>query len=119
MALQKNKVKFGLNKVHFAKITSWSDEGFCSSDITTLVVNSPEIAHLAFGHCASLSTVIIGSTVKTIKKEAFRSCNALSSILMADSGWTDDSGNSIATSTTADKKTALTTTNLSKVLKHP
>ena len=27
MALQKNKVKFGLNKVHFAKITSWSDEG--------------------------------------------------------------------------------------------
>ena len=27
MALQNNKVKFGLNKVHFAKITSWSDEG--------------------------------------------------------------------------------------------
>ena len=27
MALQKNKVKFGLNKVHFAKITSWSNEG--------------------------------------------------------------------------------------------
>ena len=27
MALQKNKVKFGLNKVHFAKITAWSDEG--------------------------------------------------------------------------------------------
>ena len=27
MALQKNKVKFGLNKVHWAKITAWSDEG--------------------------------------------------------------------------------------------
>ncbi len=27
MALQKNKVKFGLNKVHFAKITAWSEEG--------------------------------------------------------------------------------------------
>ena len=27
MALQKNKVKFGLNKVRFAKITSWSNEG--------------------------------------------------------------------------------------------
>ena len=27
MALQKNKVKFGLNKVHYAKITAWSDEG--------------------------------------------------------------------------------------------
>ena len=27
MALQKNKVKFGLNKVHFSKITSWSNEG--------------------------------------------------------------------------------------------
>ena len=26
MALQKNKVKFGLNKVHWAKITAWSDE---------------------------------------------------------------------------------------------
>ena len=23
MALQKNKVKFGLNKVHWAKITAW------------------------------------------------------------------------------------------------
>ena len=27
MALQKNKVKFGLNKVHYAKITAWSEEG--------------------------------------------------------------------------------------------
>ena len=27
MALSKNKVKFGLNKVHWAKITAWSDEG--------------------------------------------------------------------------------------------
>ena len=27
MALKKNKVKFGLNKVHWAKITAWSDEG--------------------------------------------------------------------------------------------
>lgn len=27
MALKKNKVKFGLNKVHWAKITSWSDDG--------------------------------------------------------------------------------------------
>ncbi|MBQ6039214.1 MAG: phage tail protein [Oscillospiraceae bacterium] len=27
MALQKNKVKFGLNKVHYAKITAWSDDG--------------------------------------------------------------------------------------------
>ena len=27
MALQKNKVKFGLNKVHWAKITAWSDDG--------------------------------------------------------------------------------------------
>ena len=27
MALKKNKVKFGLNKVHWAKITGWSDEG--------------------------------------------------------------------------------------------
>ena len=27
MALQKNKVKFGLNKVHWAKITNWSDDG--------------------------------------------------------------------------------------------
>ncbi|MBR2085591.1 MAG: phage tail protein [Oscillospiraceae bacterium] len=27
MALQKNKVKFGLNKVHYAKITSWSEDG--------------------------------------------------------------------------------------------
>ena len=27
MALKKNKVKFGLNKVHYAKITAWSDEG--------------------------------------------------------------------------------------------
>ena len=27
MALQKNKVKFGLNKVHWAKITAWSEEG--------------------------------------------------------------------------------------------
>lgn len=27
MALKKNKVKFGLNMVHWAKITSWSDEG--------------------------------------------------------------------------------------------
>ena len=27
MALQKNKVKYGLNKVHYAKITSWSEEG--------------------------------------------------------------------------------------------
>jgi phi13 family phage major tail protein len=27
MALKKNKVKFGLNKVHFAKITSWSADG--------------------------------------------------------------------------------------------
>ena len=26
MALQKNKVKFGLNKVHWAKITAWSDD---------------------------------------------------------------------------------------------
>lgn len=34
MALQKNKVKFGLNKVHWAKITAWSDEGrsdFCNT----------------------------------------------------------------------------------------
>lgn len=27
MALQKNKVKFGLNKVHWAKIMAWSDDG--------------------------------------------------------------------------------------------
>jgi phi13 family phage major tail protein len=27
MALQKNKVKYGLNKVHYAKITSWSADG--------------------------------------------------------------------------------------------
>lgn len=27
MALKKNKVKFGLNKVHYAKITAWSDAG--------------------------------------------------------------------------------------------
>lgn len=27
MALKKNKVKFGLNKVHYAKITSWTDDG--------------------------------------------------------------------------------------------
>ncbi len=27
MALKKNKVKFGLNKVHYAKITAWSDDG--------------------------------------------------------------------------------------------
>lgn len=27
MALQKNKVKFGLNKVHWAKITAWSEDG--------------------------------------------------------------------------------------------
>ena len=27
MALKKNKVKFGLNKVHFAKITAWSADG--------------------------------------------------------------------------------------------
>lgn len=27
MALKKNKVKFGLNKVHWAKITGWSDDG--------------------------------------------------------------------------------------------
>ena len=27
MALKKNKVKFGLNKVHYAKITAWSDKG--------------------------------------------------------------------------------------------
>ena len=27
MALKKNKVKFGLNKVHWAKITSWTDDG--------------------------------------------------------------------------------------------
>ena len=26
MALKKNKVKFGLNKVHYAKITAWSDK---------------------------------------------------------------------------------------------
>ena len=26
MALKKNKVKFGLNKVHYAKITAWSDD---------------------------------------------------------------------------------------------
>ncbi len=27
MALKKNKVKFGLNKVHWAKINSWSEDG--------------------------------------------------------------------------------------------
>lgn len=27
MAFKKNKVKFGLNKVHYAKITAWSDKG--------------------------------------------------------------------------------------------
>ena len=27
MALKKNKVKFGLNKVHYAKIMSWTDDG--------------------------------------------------------------------------------------------
>ena len=27
MANKKNKVKFGLNKVHYAKITGWSDDG--------------------------------------------------------------------------------------------
>ena len=27
MALKKNKVKFGLNKVHYAKIKSWTDDG--------------------------------------------------------------------------------------------
>ena len=27
MALKKNKVKFGLNKVHWAKITGWSEDG--------------------------------------------------------------------------------------------
>ena len=27
MAMEKNKVKFGLNKVHYAKITSYDDEG--------------------------------------------------------------------------------------------
>ena len=27
MALKKNKVKFGLNKVHYAKITAWTDDG--------------------------------------------------------------------------------------------
>ena len=27
MANKKNKVKFGLNKVHYAKITAWSDDG--------------------------------------------------------------------------------------------
>ena len=27
MALKKNKVKFGLNKVHWAKITEWTDDG--------------------------------------------------------------------------------------------
>ena len=27
MALKKNKVKFGLNKVHYAKITSWTEDG--------------------------------------------------------------------------------------------
>ena len=27
MALKKNKVKYGLNMVHYAKITAWSDDG--------------------------------------------------------------------------------------------
>lgn len=27
MALKKNKVKFGLNKVHYAKITAWTEDG--------------------------------------------------------------------------------------------
>jgi len=27
MALKKNKVKFGLNKVYWAKITAWSEDG--------------------------------------------------------------------------------------------
>ena len=27
MAMEKNKVKFGLNKVHYAKITSYDEEG--------------------------------------------------------------------------------------------
>lgn len=27
MAMEKNKVKFGLNKVHYAKITAWSEDG--------------------------------------------------------------------------------------------
>jgi phi13 family phage major tail protein len=32
MALKKNKVKFGLNKVHWAKITAWSDDGVPTFD---------------------------------------------------------------------------------------
>ncbi len=27
MAMEKNKVKFGLNKVHYAKITAYDEEG--------------------------------------------------------------------------------------------
>ena len=27
MAMEKNKVKFGLNKIHYAKITSYDEEG--------------------------------------------------------------------------------------------
>jgi hypothetical protein len=32
MALKKNKVKFGLNKVHWAKITAWSEDGMPTFD---------------------------------------------------------------------------------------
>jgi phi13 family phage major tail protein len=32
MALKKNKVKFGLNKVHWAKITAWSEDGVPTFD---------------------------------------------------------------------------------------
>ena len=48
MAMEKNKVKFGLNKVHYAKITSYDEEGVPTFATPVRIPSMQKVKHLIF-----------------------------------------------------------------------
>jgi len=57
MALKKNKVKFGLNKVHWAKITAWSDDGVPTFATPVRLISIGIAWHMTDGAASCVKTL--------------------------------------------------------------